>query len=106
MDLIDAISEDEQRKAVRFAYGLDGVKKETATQRRSEALLDIRVSLRTLDRREVSGLKDLTRIVIEQSPHLTQRERTEEVDHMTSDAKRINDLEFAVSYLGRFLAWC
>ena len=101
ISLIDRISDVEQRLAVRYALGLEGGDRRQATQRREAAVKVIPMSLRTLDRREIAGLKDLARIIIEQSPKLTEQQRQDEVDLVASTTKRIENLETVVSYLAR-----
>ena len=101
IELVQRISDVEQRLAVRYALGLDGGDQRQATQRREAAVKVIPMSLRTLDRREIAGLEDLARIIIEQSPELTEQQRQDEVDLVASATRRIEDLETVVSFLAR-----
>lgn len=103
VELVKSISDEEQQTAVNYVLGLQGEKSNQATSRRKAAQKALLVSERTLIRREIDGLTDLAQIIIEQSPKLSEQERQDERDYLSSTAKRIADLEFAVSYLARFV---
>ncbi|MDN3263293.1 hypothetical protein QWJ26_26485 [Streptomyces sp. CSDS2] len=107
IELVDRIHDREQRIAVRYAFGIEGGHHRQTKDRRAEALKLMPMSLRTLDRREESGLGDVARFIIEESPQLTEAERQDEIDRATSMATRLSDLEFLVFSLARMqkLRW-
>ncbi|MFC8080345.1 hypothetical protein ACFUN8_32995 [Streptomyces sp. NPDC057307] len=99
--LVGEISDTEQRIAVKYAFGLEGPTTRQTKERRAAAVKVLSLSLRTLDRRELDGCEELARIIIECSPNLTEVERQDEIDHSTSTAKRLADLEFMVLVMAR-----
>ncbi|MFB6518562.1 hypothetical protein [Streptomyces sp. NPDC056401] len=101
VELVNLIRDREQRFAVLYAYGLEGGSTRQAKERRDAAVQLMPMSLRTLDRRENDGCKDLARIIVERSPALTESERQGEIDYTTSMEKRFSDLEFLVLYMAR-----
>ncbi|WP_369042473.1 hypothetical protein [Streptomyces sp. Midd1] len=101
IEMVDRIHDSEQRIAVRYALGIEGGDHRQTKHRRAEALKLIPMSERTIPRREDDGLEDVARFIIEQSPQLTDAERQDEIDHVTSMATRLADLEFLVLYLAR-----
>jgi hypothetical protein len=99
VELIGSISDDAERTAVRYVFSLEGEKTDQAKQRRRAAERVLSLSDRTLIRREIDGLTDLARIIIERSSVLSDQERKDELDYAQSMAKRVADLEGIVAYL-------
>lgn len=100
--LVNEISDYEQRTAVRYAFGLEGGSTRQTKERREAALNVLSMSARTLDRREIDGLRDVARLIIERSTELTDRERLAEIDATTSIANRLSDLEAVIYGMVRY----
>ena len=101
IEMVDRIHDREQRIAVRYAFGIEGSHHRRLTHRRAEFRKLVRMSDRTIPRREDDGLLDVARFIIEESPRLTEAEKQNEIDHATSMATRLADLEFLVLNLAR-----
>jgi hypothetical protein len=101
IEMVDRIHEREQRIAVRFAFGIEGGHHRQLKDRRAEFRKLVRMSDRTIPRREDDGLREVARFIIEESPQLTEVEKQDELDHATSMATRVADLEFMVLFLAR-----
>lgn len=102
--LIAQISGEEEKVAVRYAFGLEGGEGNRLTkERRKTATEVLRTSLTTLMRRELDGLDELARLVIKQSPSLTETQREEEVNATSTAEDRINSLERLVAVMAKRL---
>ncbi|MFI9175963.1 hypothetical protein [Streptomyces lincolnensis] len=101
IEMVDRIHDREQRIAVRFAFGIEGGHHRHLKGRRADALKLMPMSERTIPRREDDGLLEVARFIIEESPQLTEAEKQDEIDHATSMATRLADLEFLVLFLAR-----
>lgn len=102
VELVESISDQEQKVAVRYALGIEGADGSRLTKdRRITAMQRLHISERTLIRRELDGLSDLARVIIEQSPVLNDDQREEEMNSTATVEDQISNLEKLVSILAR-----
>jgi hypothetical protein len=102
INLVGQVGDQEGQTAIRYAFGLEGGEGNRLTKERRKAATEVlRTSLTTLMRRELDGLDELARIVIKQSPSLTENQREEEVNATATADDRINSLERLVAIMAR-----
>jgi hypothetical protein len=102
VELVGELRGQEEQTAVRYAFGVEGAEgNRLAKQRRKAASEVLSISERTLIRRELYGLAELARAIIERSPALTNQQREEAVNATATEEDRITHLEKALVILAR-----